>query len=114
MEEAELKEGVYKLNKKWYNHYMFSLIPSLKTQKADQYNTSLFSFDWMFLRIWSRDAFDFEIAFTATTHWGIGITMLLPYLRLAFCIPCPERLGILFDKYTSRSRNKEFKWNEDN
>lgn len=109
METLKENESGYKWGKKWYNHYKFPLIPVLQTRKANSHNTSWFAFDWLIIRIWSRDAFDFEIAFTASTHWGIGITMLLPYLRLAFCLPCPEKLGMWIDKYTSRSRHLDYK-----
>ncbi len=100
-----LKENTeFKWSKKWYNHYRFPLIPVLQTRKANTHNTKWFSFDWLFLRSWSRDSFDFEFAVVASTHWGVGFTILIPYLRIILCIPCPEKFGIWFDKYTSRSK----------
>jgi hypothetical protein len=46
------------------------------------------SFHWLFFRIWTRDSFDFELALVFDpSHWGIGITALLPYLRFVCTIP---------------------------
>lgn len=97
-------QSEYKWGKKWYNHFKFPLIPIFQKRKADTHNSKWFSFDWLFLRLWSRDSFDFEIALTISSHWGIGVTMLLPYLRLVFCLPCPDKLSMWIYKKTSRSK----------
>lgn len=81
-------------NEKWYNKNIFPLIPTLRTKKADIHNTSSFTFKWLFLTIWSRDSFDFELALTADTHFGIGFTALLPYLRIILTIPISEKIAI--------------------
>lgn len=88
---------------KWYNANIFPLIPVLETRKADSHNTSSFTFRWLFFTFWSRDSFDFEIALTISTHWGIGVTFLLPYLRGVIAIPCPSKLGYFIDKKLSRN-----------
>lgn len=75
---------------KWYRNENFPVIPILRTKKADQYNTKSFSFCWLFIKVWSRDSFDFELAVVLNpTHWGIGVTALLPYLRIVVAIPFP-------------------------
>lgn len=77
---------------KWYNKNIFPLIPVIERRKENKYNTSSFSFRWLFFTFWTLDGFQFELAFTIDTHWGIGVTFLLPYLRGVIAIPCPERL----------------------
>ena len=85
--------------RKWYNAAKFPLVPVFIVRKANKYNTSGFSFDWLFIRIWSRDSFDFEVALTIDpTHWGIGLTALLPYLRVVLCLPFPYKIGCWFQK----------------
>ncbi len=91
---------------KWYNKNVFPLIPLITTRKADKHNTSNFSFRWLVFTFWSLDAFQIEVAFTMCTHWGIGVTFLLPYLRGVIAIPCPEKLGIFIDKYLQRTPYK--------
>ena len=87
---------------KWYNHYSFSLIPVFQAKKADYYNTANFNFRWLFLQIWSLDSFAFELALNCDTHWGIGITAIIPYLRIRFTIPCPIKLDFLITRYLNR------------
>ena len=89
-------------SKKWYNHHVFSLIPILQIKKANYHNTSGFTFRWLFLTIWSLDNFGFELALNIDTHWGIGFTAIIPYLRIRCTIPCPEHLAVKIDKYLSR------------
>jgi hypothetical protein len=100
----------YKWSEKWFNHWRFPLIPVLQTRPANKNNTSWFSLDWLIVRTWSLDSFSFEFAFVMCTHWGIGFTILLPYLRLIICLPLPEKFNYWFDKKTSRSRflNNDF------
>lgn len=88
--------------RKWYTNYTFPLVPVLTTKKTDEHNTSGFSFHWLFFRVWSLDAFDFELALVADTHWGIGLTAKLPYLRIVACIPFPESLAIKVQRYLWR------------
>jgi hypothetical protein len=93
--------GTYR-KQKWYNKNIFSLIPLLEIKKANEHNTSGFSFRWLIFTFWSLDAFQFELSFNIDTHWGIGITFLLPYLRGVIAIPCPEILGIFIDRKLRR------------
>jgi hypothetical protein len=79
---------------KWYRNPKFSLLPILTIKPANEHNTAEFSFDWLFLRLWTLDAFGFELAIVADSHWGIGVNGILPYVRWVCCIPCPERLGM--------------------
>lgn len=88
--------------RKWYTNYTFPLVPVIGYRKADEYNTFNWNFHWMFFKVWTRDGFDFEIALTIDSHWGIGITSLLPYLRVAITIPCPEWLTVKIQKYLWR------------
>lgn len=87
-------EMTYPKRNKWYNNYTFPIVPQIETRPANEHNTRHFSFHWLFIKIWSLDAFQFEIAITVDNHWGAGVTMLLPYLRLSFCIPFPMRFNI--------------------
>lgn len=93
--------GSYR-NKKWYNRNVFPLVPVITIKKEDQYNTSGFVFRWLFFTFWTLDCFQFELSFNIDTHWGIGITFLLPYLRGVIAIPCPEKLSIWVDRKLSR------------
>ena len=56
------------------------LVPVITIKKANKHNTSGFTFRWLFFTFWSLDAFQFQLSFNIDTHWGIGITFLLPYL----------------------------------
>lgn len=87
---------------KWYNRNIFPLIPVVAFRKAGDHNTSNFTFRWLFFTFWSLDAFQFELSFNISTHWGIGFTFLLPYLRGVIAIPCPERLGYWIDRNLNR------------
>ncbi len=94
---------------KWYSTYRFPLIPVYTYRKGDKYNTKSLSFRWLFFTFWTLDSFQFELSFVIDTHWGIGITGILPYFRWTLCIPCPEKLGIkitnLLDRKTSFVKN---------
>ena len=90
---------------KWYNMNIFSLVPLLEIKKADQYNTSGFTFRWLFFTIWTIDNPSFEFSIVADTHWGIGFIGLFLYARWVITIPCPEKIGIWVDKHFSRSVN---------
>jgi len=88
---------------KWYNHNSFSLIPVFQIIKADDHNTWKFNFRWLFLEMWSLDNLCFELAITCDTHWGVGLTAILPYLRIKFTIPIPEKLGFKTDNLFTRN-----------
>lgn len=93
--------GYYR-KEKWYNRNVFPLIPVIQVRKANKYNTSNFTFRWLFFTGWSLDRFGFEISVVADTHWGIGVIGILPYLRWVVTIPCPEKLGIIIDRNLGR------------
>lgn len=80
--------------RRWYTNYTFPLLPVIGYCNTDEYNTFNWDFHWIFFKVWTRDAFDFEIALVADTHWGIGLTAKLPYLRIVCAIPCAEWLAI--------------------
>lgn len=92
-----LNESGYYKKEKWYNKNIFPLVPNITIKNEDEHNTSGFTFRWLFFRFWSLDNFQFELSLNIDTHWGIGITFLLPYLRGVISIPCPERFGIWID-----------------
>ena len=98
---SHTSSGYYR-KEKWYNKNIFPLIPVIQIKKADQHNTSSFSFRWLFFTIWTLDSFQFEFTIVANTHWGVGVIGLLPYLRWVITIPCPEKLGIWIDRKLSR------------
>ena len=77
-------------------------------RKANEYNTSGFTFRWLFITLWTIDSPSFEIAIVADTHWGVGLVGLFPYLRWCISIPCPERIGSWINKHFSRSRHLSF------
>ena len=75
---------------RWYNNPVFPLIPLFNHSKPNKHNTRQFSFSWLFLEMWTLDSFKFEIALVFDPeHWGLGITALLPWLRIKCCIPIP-------------------------
>lgn len=103
----ETTDSYYMKNRRWWNNEIFPLLPQWQIRKEDQYNTSNFSVNWLFFKIWTLDAFDFEISFVMTVHWGIGVTAILPYLRLVACIPCPEWLGVKIQQKLWRHPKKK-------
>lgn len=92
---------------KWWNKSIFPLIPVIEYKKKDKYNTSFISLRWLFFTFWTLDSASVEVAFTIDTHWGVGVTFLLPYLRGAVTIPCPNKLGSWWYKNTARKSENE-------
>lgn len=89
---------------KWYNKNIFPLVPIITLRKANEHNTSSFTFRWLFFTAWTLDSFSFELSLVATTHWGIGFIGIFPYLRWVVAIPCPDILGSFIDKKLNRGR----------
>jgi len=79
----------------------------LHIRKADLYNTSCFSFEWLFLRVWTLDSFNFEIALNISEHWGIGVTAIIPYLRIVICIPFPDSFAMWVQQNLWRQVKRE-------
>lgn len=100
----------YARKEKWYNKNIFPLVPVITLRKGDNHNTKNFTFRWLIFTFWSLDAFQFELSFNIDTHWGIGFTFLLPYLRGVIAIPCPEKLGFLIDRNLSRKVRAQNEW----
>ena len=98
--------GSYK-RQKWYNKRIFPLVPTIQIRKADELNTSSFSFRWLFFTIWSLDSFDFEVSFVISTHWGFGFVGSLLYLRWVVAIPCPEKMAIYIGEMLHRKPKKK-------
>jgi hypothetical protein len=92
-------------NEKWYNKNIFPLVPVITIKKGDEQNTFSFTFRWLFFTLWTLDSFEFEIAITISTHWGIGLIGILPYLRWVVAIPCPMKLGMWWDKRFGRGKS---------
>jgi len=80
--------------RKWYNNEQFPLIPVFTNRRPNEYNTRQLGLHWMFVRLWTLDSFEFEIAFVWSGHWGIGLTGILPYLRWAITIPFPVKYSM--------------------
>ncbi len=99
---TQTASGEYR-KEKWYNRNIFPLVPVVNIRKEDKYNTSGFTFRWLIFTFWSLDQFTFEVSFNISTHWGIGVSGILPYLRWVIAIPCPERFGIWIDRKLSRN-----------
>ena len=105
MKQNNIKDNIHIQRNKWYNSYIFSLVPILSMRKSDKHNANGFTFDWLFIKIWSLEHIGFELAVNISTHWGIGITAIIPYLRIVICVPCPEWLAFKIDRNLSRSPN---------
>lgn len=88
---------------KWYNAYVFPLVPIVDTRKADKYNASKFSFRWLFFTMWTLESFAFELSFVADTHWGIGVIGIVPYCRWALTIPCTNSVERFVGETLSRT-----------
>lgn len=80
----------------------------LVTRKGDKYNTGGFTLDLGLIKLWSLDNCAFEAGIVCDTHWGIGATGILPYLRWIVCIPLPNRFKFWWDDVTRR-KSKEMK-----
>jgi hypothetical protein len=98
---SQTASGNYR-KQKWYNNNVFPLIPVLEIKKANEHNTSGFTFRWLVFTFWTLDSFGFEFSIVATEHWGIGVIGILPYLRWVIAIPCPEWLGIKLSNLLDR------------
>lgn len=105
---AQTASGEYR-KQKWYNRNVFPLIPIVSIRKADQHNTSGFTFRWLFFTAWTLDAVEFEIAVTIDSHWGIGLKGILPYLRWCISIPCPEKIAIWIQRNLWRKPHQGIK-----
>lgn len=99
---------------KWYRSPKFPLLPILNIKKSDHHNTSSASFHWLFFKYWTLDIFAFELAFVCDTHWGFGITAILPYSRIVICIPCPSKLAFRIDKVLNRHPEVFKEYNQSN
>lgn len=80
--------------RKWYNSYTFPLIPVFEHRPANEHNTASYSFNWLFIKLWTLDSFEFEIGVVVSGHWGIGVLGILPYLRWVIAIPLPEKISM--------------------
>ena len=66
---------------KWLKNDTFPIIPiSYEREKG-------FSVRWLFFTFWTLDYIEFEFAFVCSSHWGIGLIGILPYLRWTITIP---------------------------
>lgn len=79
--------------RKWYNKDPFPLIPWIWTKPANEYNTFGWQFEWLLFKAWSMDSCDFELAVVFDlTHWGVGITGKIPYVRFTLCLPTHQKI----------------------
>lgn len=103
----DIKCSLEKKRRTWYNNPKFPLIPEFTSNKGNEYNTSRWSFQWLFIKLWIIDSFQFELAFNIDpTHWGIGITAMVPYLRIVLCIPVPYEVELWVMKHLWRHPKK--------
>ena len=102
MEDSVKANPKYAKKRKWYNHPSFPLIPQLTIKKACKGNTGGFTFCWMFIKLWSLDAFGFEVSLVIDDHWGIGVNGNLPWLKFVFAIPCPAKWQLWIMKHLWR------------
>lgn len=99
---------------KWYNRGKFQILPRLVIIKESDYANGGFAFDWLFLRLWSLDSFSFEVAAVCDCHWGLGLTAIIPRLRIVFAIPCPEKLAAWSQRRLWRKQKNCFNVNYKN
>lgn len=88
-------EKHYYTNKKterWYNNYVFPLVPVVIVRKADEDTILMLSFKWMAIKLETMGAFMFEARFMLNAHNGLGADIFVPYLRFHFMIPCPTKV----------------------
>ncbi len=104
-----IKSTTEEIKTRWYNRYNFPLIPVFERKLGDQYNTPGFRFRWLFLKIWSLDCFEFELAFVLSYHWGIGLTAIIPYLRIVIHIPFSMNFQMWLQKKLSRKPPRELR-----
>jgi membrane-associated phospholipid phosphatase len=79
--------------KKWYNSNIFPIIPQFKYKPAcDSWDTSNWSFHWLFFKLWSLDAFEFELSIAVSSHWGIALLGIFPYTRWVIGVPLPYKV----------------------
>lgn len=98
----EKSKSPFQEKKRWYKYPEFPLVPLLIMRPKDEHNTGGFTFTWIFFKFWTLDAANFEVSVVADTHWGIGVIGILPYLRWVIAIPCPYKVGLIWDKWTRR------------
>ena len=99
---------------KWYTMEKFPLIPIIFYRKPDKYNTAQYQFLWLFFKFWSMDSFSFEFSFVFDSHWGLGITAMVPYLRIIACIPMPFKIQMWIYMYLNRKPSSVKKENKAN
>jgi len=102
-ESVKLSNNMKYYPKKAIKCGRFFFTPQIAYRKKNKYNSTNFTFNWLILNIWTLDHFDFEVAINIGTHWGIGITMVLPYLRIVCCVPCPFFIERWVNKYLYRA-----------
>jgi len=86
----------------WYFTKRFPLLPKLEFKKGDEYNTSGFTFKWLFIKCWSLDGFSFEFGVVFDSHFGLGLAIVLPYIRLILAIPPFSEYSCWQQKYLWR------------
>lgn len=89
--------------RKWYSNARFPLVPEFTKSEGDQYNTTNYSFKWMFFTFWTLNHVYIELSIVASDHWGFGIIGILPYLRWAITVPFPRKVEEWAYKYLYRT-----------
>ncbi len=93
-----MKENSNYKQPKWWNHPTFPLVPLFKYRPADYHNTAGWCFTWLGIKLWTLDAANFELAVVLDDHWGLGVTAIVPYLRIAITIPMPMKMAMWLQK----------------
>lgn len=94
--------------REWYSMSEFPLLPEISYREGDKWNTSSYSFHWLFIRLWSLDSFDFELSVGIDAHWGIHVCGILPYTRWVIGIPLPYSVQkFVYNKLWRKPKNEE-------
>lgn len=84
--------------RRWYNKYFFPLVPVLSYEPGDNYKVSEFTFEWLFLKVWTLPTFGFQFSIVADFMQGVGIIIKVPYLRITLAIYLPALLSMRLDR----------------
>lgn len=70
----------------WYRWWRFPIFPHLRTRKADEQNTSSFSFHWLIFRVWSMDSVEIKVEIALDDQRFVARAMV-PYLIFGIFVP---------------------------
>lgn len=76
----------------WYQRGIWPLLPIFELRRGDRYTTTEFSFNWLFLNVWSHAAPHVGIEVQLGSE-GFWVRLEIPYLFIRFnIVPVPHVL----------------------